>query len=273
MDNRGMWGLYHDTTIAVTCALYKFNPSFTYTPALFCINTPIQFTDSSVSQQQQWHWRFGTGDSSRVKNPSYKYSTPGNYEVSLYVVNARGCISDTSKKLLSVASPPVVDAGSDLELFAGDQATLNPSVSGSITQYLWSPGSNMTDTLVRNPVITADTNIMYKLTVTSSSGCTASDSLYIKILKGSKEFRVPNIFTPNNDGINDTWAIPWLNNYREARVQVFNRYGQKLFESTGYFTAWDGRYKGQPLPFGTYYYIIEPGRGVKPLTGYVTIIR
>jgi gliding motility-associated-like protein len=64
-----------------------------------------------------------------------------------------------------------------------------------------------------------------------------------------------------------------LESYPDCKVQVFNRYGQIVFESKGYTVPWDGTKKGQPLPFGTYYYIIEPGSGLKPVTGYVTIIK
>jgi gliding motility-associated-like protein len=56
-------------------------------------------------------------------------------------------------------------------------------------------------------------------------------------------------------------------------VEVFNRYGQMVYTSNGYGTAWDGHSKGKPLPVGTYYYIIQLKNGFKPLNGSVTIIR
>jgi gliding motility-associated-like protein len=54
---------------------------------------------------------------------------------------------------------------------------------------------------------------------------------------------------------------------------VYNRYGQLVYRSTGYNTPWDGRYNGTPLPFGTYYWIINPKNGRAAITGSVTIIR
>ncbi len=84
---------------------------------------------------------------------------------------------------------------------------------------------------------------------------------------------MPNTFTPNNDGINDTWIIQNLADYPNVRVQVFNRYGQTVFESKGYTKPWDGTMNGKSLPFGTYYYVIEPGNGRKPVTGYVVLIK
>ena len=84
---------------------------------------------------------------------------------------------------------------------------------------------------------------------------------------------VPNTFTPNGDGINDTWEIKYLSSYPNVMVEIFNRYGSKVFRSNGYTTPWDGRFNGGDLPLGTYYYIISPNSGRKPITGYLTIIR
>jgi gliding motility-associated-like protein len=84
---------------------------------------------------------------------------------------------------------------------------------------------------------------------------------------------VPNAFTPNGDGINDTWDIKYLNTYASCTVEVFNRFGASIYFSNGYPAAWDGRYKGADLPVGTYYYVINLGNGSKQISGYVTIIR
>jgi len=84
----------------------------------------------------------------------------------------------------------------------------------------------------------------------------------------------PNTFTPNGDGINDTWLIKNLWAYKDCTVDIFNRNGQKVYTSTGYSQiGWDGRYNGADLPVGVYYYIINPKHGQKVLSGYVAIIR
>jgi gliding motility-associated-like protein len=87
-----------------------------------------------------------------------------------------------------------------------------------------------------------------------------------------KKIIVPNAFTPNGDGINDYWMITPLNIYPDATVQVYTRYGQLVFESRGYGSAWDGTYNGKPLPIATYYWVIDPKRR-KPINGTVSIIR
>jgi gliding motility-associated-like protein len=84
---------------------------------------------------------------------------------------------------------------------------------------------------------------------------------------------VPNAFSPNGDGQNDTWNIKNIQNYPGNTVDVYNRYGEKLYSSIGYGTPWNGRYNGIDLPFGTYYYIINPKNGSSVISGYVTIIK
>jgi gliding motility-associated-like protein len=84
---------------------------------------------------------------------------------------------------------------------------------------------------------------------------------------------ITTAFTPNGDGINDTWDLKAIGQYPGCTVEVMNRYGYKVFYSTGYPTAWDGRSNGANLPVGTYYYIIKLTSNIKPLTGYLAIIR
>lgn len=84
---------------------------------------------------------------------------------------------------------------------------------------------------------------------------------------------VNTAFTPNDDGINDTWEINKIGQYNNCTVEVVNRYGEKVFYSIGYPIAWNGKRAGANLPVGTYYYIIKLTSDIKPLTGYLTIIR
>jgi gliding motility-associated-like protein len=84
---------------------------------------------------------------------------------------------------------------------------------------------------------------------------------------------VVNTFTPNGDGINDTWEIPMLHTYPNCKVSVFSRYGTVVYNSVGYSKAWDGTYKQKQVPTGTYYYIIDLKNGKDKVSGSVTVIR
>jgi gliding motility-associated-like protein len=121
-----------------------------------------------------------------------------------------------------------------------------------------------------NPTLTVTENRTYTLVAVGDGNCTAMDTMTVRILK---PIDVPNVFSPNGDGTNDTWLIPNLADYPGAKVEIFNRWGQQVFLSYGYNKAWDGTFLGKPLPLATYYYVITLNNGFKPVTGSVTIIK
>jgi gliding motility-associated-like protein len=113
------------------------------------------------------------------------------------------------------------------------------------------------------------------VTGTTENGCEEEDSIYVVIAQPLSI--IYSGFTPNGDGVNDRWVIPHADEYGDKiEIQIFNRWGQRLFYSKGYGGSdeWDGTYKGKPVPVGTYYYIITLDDGkTEPFTGTVTIIR
>ena len=84
---------------------------------------------------------------------------------------------------------------------------------------------------------------------------------------------VPSVFTPNGDGVNDTWIMPELALYPNCKVEVFNRNGENVYRSIGYSIPWDGTIKGANLPAGVYYYIIDTKSAELRKVGNVTIVR
>lgn len=84
---------------------------------------------------------------------------------------------------------------------------------------------------------------------------------------------IPNVFSPNGDGINDDWQVKFLAQYPNCRVEIFNRSGVKLFESKGYSRPWDGTFNGKPVPVATYYYLINLNNDEPPISGYVAVLR
>jgi len=83
----------------------------------------------------------------------------------------------------------------------------------------------------------------------------------------------PNVFSPNGDGINDFWLIPGLDPYPLCTLNIYTRYGQPVFSSTGYNKPWNGSFNGKPLPIGTYYYVITLTKQMKRMSGSVTVLR
>lgn len=171
---------------------------------------------------------------------------------------------------ITFTPPPVISAGEDKLAIRKTTFVLNPTTSEANVHYRWTPNVNLSNDSISNPVVTADTEIDYTLTVTDSRGCVTSDVMHVKVLEPLK---IPNTFTPNGDGVNDVWNINDLLNYPGATVNVYTRNGDKVFTSNGYQTAWDGTFNGTPLPFGTYYYIVNSTFENLSFSGYITIIK
>jgi gliding motility-associated-like protein len=165
---------------------------------------------------------------------------------------------------------PTINAGPDRFVLEGGTATLVTTANGSGLTYVWSPGAYLNNPAIASPVVTPRDDVNYTVTVTSADGCSASDQVFVKLLK---LLEIPNVFSPNNDGVNDRWVIKYLESYPGATIEIFNRYGQKVYQSVGYSKPWDGTYKGNQVPAGTYYYIINPKNGRQQFAGYVDIIR
>ncbi len=240
-----------------------------------CIGDIVDFTDNSdgiVRTVTEWRWLFGNGAGSSVQNPSCLYGSPGTYDVKLYVYSSEGCISDTASKTIEVWAYPALNAGPDIEVLEnGVRKITGITAVGTGLQFLWTPPTYLDDPTLKNPtILQPKDDITYTVTVTGRGGCVSTDDLFVKILKMPKP---PNTFTPNGDGINDFWEIRFLNDYPGCVVEIYNTAGTLVYRSIGYPTPWDGKWKGQQLPAGTYYYVIDPKNGRARQPGYVTILR
>ena len=252
-------------------------------PTGVCIGDNVLITDATDNKDglpDKYFWNLGDGTTESTYSFTHTYPDTATYIITMYTVNSFGCNSDTINKLPLVGLPykpftvypyPHVNAGPDKNVLEGGSVRLDATAYAIQPQYSWTPVEYLTDSKILQPrVVNPKTDMTYRLTVTGKGGCQFSDDVFVKLLKFPA---IPNTFSPNNDGINDTWRIDYLNSYPDNRVQIFTRAGKLVFESRGYTTPWDGTLKGKPLPFDTYYYIIEPGNGRDPITGYVTILK
>ncbi len=222
-------------------------------------------------------WKGGTGKFLPNASALNAVYVPGADDikqgsVKLYLTNNSNsaCYQPTDSLVITFMPPPTVNAGGTRYVLRGSKITLEPTVSDPTVKYLWTPKIDINDNTVKNPVITGDQDITYTLLVTDSLGCTSTSSVSVVV---SPQLNAPNAFTPNGDGINDQWNVVGLVAYYNATVDVFNRYGAKVFHSVGYNTPWDGTYNGSPLPMGVYYYVIDTKVKNQVLSGSVTIVK
>jgi gliding motility-associated-like protein len=193
----------------------------------------------------------------------------GEHTIRYVFVANNGC-SDTVSKIIRVLPSPQVYAGRDTSILEEESIQLAGQSATAGASYKWTPSTGLNRDDILNPVAKIKDDMIYTLTVTSSSGCVNSSQVKIKVLKKPV---IPNSFSPNGDGINDFWNITHLESYPNCTVEIYNRYGEKLYSSFGYSIPWDGRFKGAEMPVGTYYYIINPRNGRKVMSGSVTIIK
>ena len=186
---------------------------------------------------------------------------------------------------IRVDEKPIVVAGKNQTISQGDSTKMNGVVAGNDVLLHWEPRQFFTDNTKLNAVCKPDTTRTFYLYADSKYGCgTGLDSMKIFVTPAAvitpttnpstnNSQIIPNAFSPNGDGINDTWEIPLLKTYPNCSVEVYNRYGQSVFKSIGYNKNWDGTLNNQPLPIGTYYYIIKTSPSANLLSGSVLIIR
>jgi gliding motility-associated-like protein len=190
--------------------------------------------------------------------PPVSYNAPGVYNINLVIDEGQPDQENFCRNIVVLDSAGM-SLGNDTLIAAGTTVTLAPD--STYSSYAWSTGST-------NRTIDVNQAGIYTLTVTNEYGCVATDDVEVII-----DIGIPNFFTPNGDGYNDTWEIPFLTLEPEAEVSVYDRFGNLL---TRYLPAqgnWDGTSKGRDMPTGTYWYIIEVPGIDKPFKGPVTIKR
>lgn len=262
-------------TANYTIPLINPNPAtvpFNVSAITACALQPVQFTANVPTGITQWLWNFGDGTGNQVPPFSRPFSTANNHNVTLKVFTAAGCGSGISSNTITVLSSPVADAGTDKFISTGGSVPMNASVNPAGTYtYLWTPAAGLSSTNVLNPAAAPANTTTYFLTATNTgTGCSSTDSVKITVIS---KLYIPNAFTPNHDGKNDKWNIPGMALYPEAVVTVFNRFGEKIFETKGYSSnPWDGTYKGKEQPMGSYIYTIRLSAD-KTEKGIVTIVR
>ncbi|MBI4945376.1 MAG: gliding motility-associated C-terminal domain-containing protein [Bacteroidetes bacterium] len=171
------------------------------------------------------------------------------------VVQNNVCDTDTTYFAIIKVLPPIpVNAGTDTSIMKGQSLTLSGNGTG---KPLWSPSASLNNDTLFQPTATPSVTTNYILAVTDSNSCINSDAVLITVIQGTFNGVISNLFTPNGDGINDTWYIQAIQEFPDNEVFVFNIYGNEVFHKKNYANDWKGTYNGSELPDGSYYYILK----------------
>jgi len=168
-----------------------------------------------------------------------------------------------------------VDLGPDKEVYSGQEVILNPTVSSNnIQSYEWTPTTTLDFPDKKNPTARPTENTLYTVNVVDDLGCEVKDS--IRITMKSEELLVPTAFSPNKDGVNDVFRVKNAN-LSQLKMQVFNRWGEKVFETEDQAEGWDGTFRDDPQVLGVYIwqaqYKIANTNTQKFASGNVTLVR
>ena len=189
----------------------------------------------------------------------------------LSMVDVNGC-STTDSVHIQVLPAANANAGPDITVYEGEPLTLSGSGGPS---YLWRPGKGMNDSTSAAPTLRLRNTTVFTLYVTDQNGCTAKDQVTVKVLP-IPHIDMPSAFTPNGDGKNDLFIIPYGSGITITRFSVFDRWGVEVFSTQDPTKGWDGTTGGELQPVGTYIYILEGTHSDgKPIhkTGNVTLLR
>lgn len=208
----------------------------------------------------QFSWSNGATESEVFDLP------PGSYQ--LAVTDALGCVLQREVLIgkadsLHLRVVSQADNGNRTGMARIDASGGTPPYS-----YLWNTGDTTRE-------ISGLDEGQYEVRVEDANGCVAIATVGIEEILKLDCLEIHTGFTPNGDGVNETWFIPCIHAFQQNEVIILNRWGQELLHVQGYDNQWNGTINGKPLPDGTYYYILKLHAPTDKRTfkGTVTIIR
>ncbi|MCS6980564.1 MAG: PKD domain-containing protein, partial [Flavobacteriales bacterium] len=251
----------------IQAVTYTVNPVpvAAFSAANVCDGTALNFNNQSSMTPGgtlNYQWDFGAGGTGSTQpSPSYTYPGPGSYPVTLTVTSDKGCISQAYDTVQVYPNPPVAFTVQPQCFHVVDVSVTDPQNDLS---YMWDFGdqSSATETIYQHTYEQAGTYTI-TLTATNAFGCQSSTSQNVDVIKSVplSQVQLPNIITPNGDGLNDRLLIdPNFEQCTEYEVLIFNRWGNLVYRYTQNGTPFEGKNKGGTrLQPGVYFYVIRSG--------------
>jgi len=264
--------IVHRTPVALPTVTIR-----TPTALPVCVGTPVVFSLDQATNQgasPQYQWQVDGVAVAGAQGPTFSSATLRDGQtvtLALRAPTACGPVTVVSNAVRVLISPAVdVEAGPDKVITEGDQVVLEGQANGSYPVE-WTPAQSLTIGAGNplRPVAAPTVTTTYTLSA-GVGDCADRSSVTVTVLP---RLRIPNAFSPNGDGHDDTWEIDHIGAYSTNHVLVFNRWGSKIFEASGYRhgSEWNGTIGGQPVPVGTYYYVITVSSS-KSYSGPLTVV-
>ena len=185
----------------------------------------------------QFNWSNGAGTANLLN------VAPGNYDVT--VSDANNCTAGAAFTL-SYVYDFSVQASSSVTIKLGESSQIEYLLTGNAGNYtaFWNPSSTLSCSDCVTAIAAPNVTTLYQIEVQNDAGCVASDTVRVSVIPDYSVF-MPTAFTPDNDGNNDVFTMFGnKNSIVYMLIQIFNRSGEKVFESLDHNFVWDGRYKG-----------------------------
>jgi gliding motility-associated-like protein len=234
-------------------------------PTEGCHPLTVNFTDATQPTPIGWTWNFGDPNSSSnaasVSNPSHLYSGPGLYDVSLSVLTADGCVTDTTlSQYIEVFPLPnaIFDLNPTVTNLLNASINFTDLSQGQIANWSWNFGDGGTSSIQNPTHLYTDTGTYtIYLLVTTVHGCTDETARQVTI-EPDFMFYVPNAFTPNDNGRNDGFrgygeGVDW----DTYQMSIFDRWGELIYYTEDINDPWRGIYKGAEVEMGVYVWKIK----------------
>ncbi|MCF0070454.1 gliding motility-associated C-terminal domain-containing protein [Dyadobacter sp. CY261] len=209
----------------------------------------------------------GAGVTGNTFDP--KIAGEGTHEIQYVIEGSEACPTSVAKRDVIVSQTPVIDLV-DI-LYASRDKPIRIGVKDSLdVAYRWTPPAYLNSVTYANPTCTPSAGITYLVTATNAYGCVGRREVKVKIIEN---ILIPDAFTPNKDGINETWELKGIEIYPNCRVTIYNRWGEVIFHSVGYQNAFDGTVAGALQMPGVYAYKIRLTENSPEMMGSLTLIR
>ena len=251
--------------------------SFVASSNTICAGADVQFT-AFAPGADSLEWQLGSAGTSSESAPSVTFNQVGVQAVSLVAYGPGGCTSAPFVDSITVAAPVVLAIGAQPSLCA-NSFELVVFASGAETCSLFVNGAPVPSDCGAVQLIPVAGAGAYDVMVVASNanGCRDTAITFLEVKEGQGLF-LPNVFTPNGDGINEAFGLPYLTLGNDYTLRIFNRWGNEIFVTSDPLDMWDGKVDGAPVPDGIYLYVLNAPDPCDPtqrreLRGHVTVLR